>query len=330
MMESSPPKPRIASTARRWSILRIILTVFGVVIGLFVLLFAFGLWSATDQILKPSFKNVTDTPSEGPTTKKSFGNQWENLRYSRKYQFEEVRIASENGELPGWLVKAAENGRSQAEGAIMLVHAGGSDRRQMTKFIEMYLDQRLDVLTFDLSCQGEAPCNRAGITYGDRESQDVLGAFAFLTQRYSRVYAMGTSVGAVAVLLALPSMPGLRGAIAENPFASFRRLLKEAPEAQSMPGWFTDVLVGLVMWRGGFSDEKSAENAMRRGGKVPILFMHSKQDKTISPKQTEDLAVAYGGLKTVWIASRGEHAGLWEADPVAYEQTVADFLQANP
>lgn len=59
--------------------------------------------------------------------------------------------------LPGWLIKAADNGLEPARGAIMLVPAGGSDRREETRLIHFYLTQLLDVLTFDLRCQGEAP-----------------------------------------------------------------------------------------------------------------------------------------------------------------------------
>lgn len=31
---------------------------------------------------------------------------------------------------------------------------------------------------------------------------------------------------------------------------------------------------------------------------------------------------------SVWIADEGEHAGLWDANPSAYEQTAANFRQA--
>jgi len=42
-----------------------------------------------------------------------------------------VKVPSLNGyDLPGWLIGAADNGTGPAEGAIMLIHGGGSDRTE--------------------------------------------------------------------------------------------------------------------------------------------------------------------------------------------------------
>lgn len=328
-MKAAADKPSFVRRIKGWSKRRKILTGAGAATGLLMLFFVAGLWNASGQILKPSFKGVTDFVTCAPETEEFFGKQCGNLRNTEQYKFSEVKMTSENGELPGWLIKTADNGRGQSDGVIMLVHAGGSDRRQMTKLIDQYLDQKLDVLTFDMSCQGEAPCNRAGITYGERESRDVIAAYNFLLKQHDRVYAMGTSVGAAAVLIALPDMPKLAGAIAENPPANFKRLLKEAPEAQSMPAWFTDALASLAMWRGGFDGEKNAEEAMTQAKDAPIFFMHSKKDKTIAPAQTEDISAAYTGPKIIWLAEDGEHSGLWDTNRDTYKQKVTSFLQTT-
>ncbi len=87
----------------------------------------------------------------------------------------------------------------------------------------------------DVGCDGEAPCPLPGLTYGQRESRDVLSAYLFLTSRYDKVLAMGSSVGAASILVALPEMPKLKGVIAENPMASFQKLIAESPAARSIP-----------------------------------------------------------------------------------------------
>lgn len=58
------------------------------------------------------------------------------------------------------------------------------------------------------------------MTYGQRESRDVLSAYLYLAGKYEKLYAMGTSVGAASILIALPEMPKLAGVIAENPMVS--------------------------------------------------------------------------------------------------------------
>src|SRR5579872_461532 len=97
-------------------------------------LFAGGLWFASNQLLFPVWK-------EGGSG---------DLRSTHQFQFSDVRFRSVNGyDLPGWLIKTSENGLGPAQGAVMLVHGGGMDRRSVTKFIGFFLEHKLDVLMFD-------------------------------------------------------------------------------------------------------------------------------------------------------------------------------------
>jgi uncharacterized protein len=163
------------------------------------------------------------------------------------------------------------------------------DRREMTRHIRFFISQKLDVLTFDLSSHGEAPCPVAGLSYGHRESRDVLSAYLYLLRDYETVFAMGGSVGAASLLIALPQMLRLAGVIAENPMINFQRLIQEAPEAQAAPKVFVDLMLRLVMWRGMFDGLLSAENSLRLTHIVPIYFIHSKKDNVVSYRQTEEL-----------------------------------------
>jgi fermentation-respiration switch protein FrsA (DUF1100 family) len=280
-------------------------------------------------LLSPSFQGATrDLAVCKPQTAKAWGEGCGNLRNTHQFKFSEVQLPSSNGyALPGWFIKAADNGMESARGAIMLVPAGGSDRREETRYIQFFLSQKLDVLTFDLGCQGEAPCPVPGLTYGQRESRDVFSAYLYLTDRYEKVYAMGSSVGAASILIALPEMPKLAGVIAENPIASFQRLIREAPESQSMPGWATNVLINLAMRRGRFDGLSSAEHSLPLAKKTPVFFIHSKTDHTVAYKQTQDLVDLYTGPKTVWFPDKGEHAAIWDVDHTDYEQRLADFLK---
>ena len=199
-----------------------------------------------------------------------------------------------------------------------------------TRYVAFYLSQGLDVLTFDLGCHGEAACPTYGLTYGERESNDVRAAYAYLRASYSTVYAFGSSVGASAILVALPETPELRGAIVENPMYSVRRLIKEAPEAQAAPGWFTDLLLHVAMWRGGFDGHPSpADSLPLARADVPMLFIHSTADQVVSYSHSQDLADLYPGPDSVWLPEKGSHAAIWDVDHNEYEQRVAAFLSAT-
>jgi uncharacterized protein len=290
-----------------------------------------GLWSASSQLLFPVWRGVAKNLAVCKAeTAKYWGEGCGNLRTTHEVRFSEVRIRSINAyELPGWLIGAAENGMGPAQGAILLVHAGGSDRREETRYIPFFLSRKLDVLTIDLGCHGEAPCLAPGMTYGDRESRDVLSAYLYLTGKYNKVYAMGTSVGAAAILIALPEMPKLAAVIAENPVFSFQRLIMETPAApRFVPLWFRHLLIRLSMLRGRFDGLQSSENSLRLVKTTPIYFIQSKEDRVNPYRHTLELAALYSGPKTVWFPDKGDHSAIWDVDHADYEKRLAAFLDS--
>jgi len=302
-------------------------------VGLVVLVFAFiqiGLTFASSVLLAPHWQGSTkDFSVCKPETVKAWGKDCGNLQQTHEFAFSTVNFPTVNGyKLPGWLVKTSDNGQGAAKGAIVLVPAGGGDRREMTRYISFYLSQHLDVLTIDMSCQGESPCKPAkGLTYGQRESGDVLSAYLYLNASYPKVYAMGTSVGAAAILTALPAMPKLAGAIAENPFTNFEDLIKQSKDSKSSPKWFINMMISRAQSSGRFDGLANAENSLPLAqNNIPILFIHSTKDTTVSYHQTVDLANLYSGPKTVWLPTYGNHAEIWSADHAAYEAKVSTFL----
>ncbi|GGD85166.1 alpha/beta hydrolase [Paenibacillus nasutitermitis] len=288
-----------------------------------------GLWFSSNMLLSPSFKGVTKDFSRClPETERYFGKSCGNLRQTKEYSFQEVKFFSVNGyDLPGWLITTADNGGTPSKRAIMLVHAGGSDRREETKYIGMYHRLGMDVLTFDLSCHGEAPCITRGLSFGERESADVLSAYHYLKDKYEKVYAMGSSVGAASILIALPGMPDLASVIAENPYTSFERLIKDAPESKSLPEWAVNNLIQLTKIRGKFDGHRSPENSLKLSSSVPIFFIHSKADQNTPYTQTEYLAGVYTGPKTLWEPEQGEHAAIWDTNRTEYEKRIEDYLK---
>jgi fermentation-respiration switch protein FrsA (DUF1100 family) len=309
---------------------RSIFKISAITIVIFIALLTAIIWMASNQLLHPSFKGIpqhfTDCSPEG---EKLWGKGCGNLRITRQFKFNEISVPSTNGyNLPGWLIKSDENSCCGAKGVIMLVHGGGGDRREETIYIAYFLKRQLDVLTFDLSCSGEAPCPVPGLTYGVRESRDVLSAYLYLSARYHKIYTMGTSMGAAAILIAMPQMPNITAAIAENPMASFRKLIFETPASRSAPKWFLDVMLKVTMLRGKFDDLQSAETSLKLINHIPMLFIQSKKDHIIPFESTQKLATVYHGPKTLWLADKGDHAAVWNAAPALYERQLTIFLDS--
>ncbi|PJZ85567.1 alpha/beta hydrolase [Leptospira harrisiae] len=301
------------------------------VILLLLLTFAFGIWSASHQILFPEWKGITkdfsDCNSEG---EKIWGKFCGNIRLTKSYRFQEVSIPSLNGyDLPGWLVPAHDNGILVQKGVILLVHGGGADRRELTRFLPFYLSQGFDVLSFDLSCHGEAPCRIPGLSFGNRESRDVLSAYLYLSQKYNHILMMGSSVGASSILISLPFLERVKGVILENPMLSFNRLILDAPESAALPSWMVRTLIELVTSRGKFDTLLSPENSLPLARNVPLLIIHSRKDSVVPYQHSISLAKLYSGPVQVWFPDLGSHGSVWEANQLEYETIVREFLRRN-
>ncbi len=289
---------------------------------------SFGIWSASNQLLFPVWRDNKDFSTCNPETEKHWGPSCGNLRNSNKFQFEELKIPSTNGfDLPTWKIGTFGNGKGKPQGAIFLVHGGGSDRREMTKHIYFFLKRGLDVYSFDFGCHGEATCIIPGLTYGYRESKDVLSVYHYLSERYDRIYTLGSSVGASSILIALPEMPKLSAVIVENPMYNFERLILEFPgTAKDIPAFFSYLLIKLTQWRGKFETSPSPASSLANAKSVPILFIHSKEDRIVPFQQSQELANIYKGPKELWFLEKGEHGGAREINPQEYERRLSAFL----
>ena len=89
-----------------------------------------------------------------------------------------------------------------------------------------------------------------------------------------------------------------------------------------MPRLFSSMLIKLAMLRGHFDSSVSPEHSLALAGTIPVFFIHSKADKTVSYMQSEDLAHGYRGPSTVWFPATGEHAAVWDMNRAEYEKRV--------
>ncbi|PJZ27010.1 dipeptidyl aminopeptidase [Leptospira hartskeerlii] len=307
---------------------RILLWSISIILLLVPIFVSFGIWSASNQLLFPVWRDNQDFSACNSETEKHWGPFCGNLRNSNEFKFEELKIPSSNGfDLPAWKVSTLENGKGKSKGVIFLVHGGGSDKREMTKHIRFFLKSGLDVFSFDFGCHGEASCTIPGLSYGYRESKDVLSVYRYLSERYDKIYALGSSVGASSILISLPEMPKLSGVIAENPMYNFERLIMEFPgTTKDIPALFSYILIKLTQFRGKFETIPSPASSLANVNYVPILFIHSKEDQVVSFQQSQDLANLYKGPKEIWFPEKGEHGTARDVNPNEYEKRVSAFL----
>ncbi|WP_291873626.1 alpha/beta hydrolase [Leptospira sp.] len=299
--------------------------------SIFILLMIFGIWTASNQILFPKWKGITKDLSDcNREVEGLWGKHCGNIRLTKEFPFSEISIPSINGyRLPGWMVSTKENEKNfdnQKSKVIILVHGGGSDRREVTRYIPFYLSLGMDVISFDLSCHGEAPCHFPGLSFGIRESRDVLSVLVYVKQHYKEIYMFGSSVGGSSVLINLPIISEVKAIIVENPMISFERLISDSKESKSLPKQMINLLVKLVLLRGNFDTMLSPENSMKLTKGIPILLIHSKQDQIVSYLHSKYLSELYLGPSELWCPSYGAHGLIWNSNPSEYESKIREFI----
>lgn len=236
------------------------------------------LWPASEAILRPSGPGgVGEIGSCSQLAMQAWGADCGRLSARMDVEKLPWEVQSNNGyTLSGWILRSTTQGRFR--NVLLYVPGGGSDRREASRYVDLAHSLGFDLASFDPVCHGLSPCIGGGVSYGDRESVDVRSAVQQLTESYRHIVVMGSSVGALSILKALPSTQGVAGAILENPMESLYQLLRDAEESEGLPDWMVASLAGITQLRTGSSAAPSALEALRMAAPPPLLFIHSKSD----------------------------------------------------
>jgi alpha-beta hydrolase superfamily lysophospholipase len=229
----------------------------------------------------------------------------------------------------GWWIEAAPE--KPLLGSVILVHGGGVDRRAMTKHARYLHDAGYNVALIDCYNHGLTKGDGRGLSFGLWESSSVLAAAGYARSRAPGVpvFAMGTSQGAFTSLLAAATSPVIAGVIAENPYISVKRVLREFPALYWLPKAVKEgSLVLLSAWLGESLDHLDVRDFADRLEKTPVLLIHSKGDHVVASAQSEEIYGALRGRRELWLVDRGDHEFIWNVDPDEYQRRVLSFLKS--
>ena len=118
--------------------------------------------------------------------------------------------------LAGWYGEA-----SRTPATIILCHGLPGDKRDMGGLAHALMDAGFGVLAFDFRSWGES--DRGPVTFGRRETQDVLGAVKFVQHRRAEppqhIGVVGLSMGAAAAIMAAAETPAIEAVVADSSYA---------------------------------------------------------------------------------------------------------------
>ena len=234
-----------------------------------------------------------------------------------------------------------------ARAAIVLVHGGGDDNRAQPHADGLRLARDLvarhyAVLALDLRNYGESDATPEGITFGEEESNDVIGAMDFLAAGHPglRFGALGMSMGGETVLYAAARDARLEAVVTDGAFAEARTIAGNfvsaatgLPRAVLAPFlWSAERLHGVPLGRG------RAVDVAGRIAPRAVLLIHNEGDPIVPIEHCRRLAAAIPGAQ-VWItpapppghalwASQGRwgmHTQCYRLAPEEYVERVTRF-----
>lgn len=242
---------------------------------------------------------------------------------SADFPVESVQIPSrDNVIVHGWLVQGIPG-----EGVVLLAHSMRSNRVEMLSRARFLRNKGYSVLLIDLQGHGETIGDK--ITFGLKESENIEASVDFLRKNFpnERIGAIGTSLGAAAIVLAKHNLK-LNAVILE----SLHPTLEEAVENRLKLhfGDYGSMLLPLMLWQLSLNlDIAIAElNPIEQIDRLnaPVLFISGTHDAHTTQSETERLYASARIPKELWIVPGAKHFNMHTYAGREYEQRVDEFL----
>lgn len=242
----------------------------------------------------------------------------------------DVTIQSHDGLTLHGLWVPAEN----PKGTLLFAH--GYRSTYLVDFgpaFNFYHSLGLNLLIPSQRCHGKSQGKY--ITFGVRESEDMLGWIEFHNRKFGSqpVILSGMSMGASTVLYLadrdLP--PNVRGIIADCGFTSpkeimasvFRRVT-HLPAGVSLfaTDLFARILAGFRL------NEKDTQKSLI-GSRVPVLMVHGTADTFVPCEMSQRGYAACTGQKQLLLVEGAEHGVSFLVDRERYREAIVNFLHTN-
>lgn len=214
-----------------------------------------------------------------------------------------------------------------ASGAVLLLPGIRANRLSMIERARFLHRAGYSVLLIDFQATGETTGKH--ITFGWKESQDVIAARDFIRQTNPTipVAIIGSSLGGAAALLATPPLK-IDALILEEVYPTIEIATRNRMEnylgALGRP--LAPLLLNQLQWRLGVSASELRPVDHIERVECPVLIMSGENDKNTRPTDTRMLVERARNPKEVWFVPNAGHVDLHRAARQEYETRVLAFL----
>ena len=246
--------------------------------------------------------------------------------------YEEVEFTSRTDGLTlrGWYIEIERGGPT-----VLFVHGVDSVRSGNNALLlaSMLTERGFNVLLFDL--RGHGSSDGDGLSGGDHERKDVLGAIDFLEERGvppSNVGVLGVSMGAAAAALALAEAPSVEALVLDSPYANLSDLIAQEIGIRSvLPGWAGSLFVPGVRLaaRLALDIDIGAVDLERAVAELdyPVLIIHGEDDARVAVEHGIRVHTASHAESELWLLEGLGHADAFDAHPEEYARRVSAYFR---
>lgn len=200
--------------------------------------------------------------------------------------------------LRGWQCEAAGLPR---RGTIIYLHGVADNRGSAVGVIEKFRPLGYDVVAYDSRAHGASEGDRC--TYGYYEKRDVQRVIDQLNT--NDVILIGHSLGAAIALQAAAIEPRVRGVVAASTFSDLRTIATE--RAAYYPAWSLAPAFARAERDGRFVVDEVSPLKAAAQITVPVLLIHSRNDRDTLPIHSERVFAALRGSKQLVLVDGAAH-----------------------
>jgi fermentation-respiration switch protein FrsA (DUF1100 family) len=237
---------------------------------------------------------------------------------------ESVSFESESGAtVHGWWCPAVES-----RGVVLLLPGIRANRLDMVGRARFLRRANYSVLLIDLQATGETKGDH--ITFGWKESRDVLAAVDFIRQQKpeGRIAIIGSSLGGAAALLATPPLK-IDAMVLEAVYPTIEIATRNRMENYlgAVGRTLTPLLLMQLQPRLGVSPSLLRPIDHIAAVDSPVFIISGDKDKNTRPADTRMLFEQARSPKQLWLVPNAGHVDLHQAQRIDYESRVLTFVE---
>lgn len=222
-----------------------------------------------------------------------------NNEAARRFIPEDIYFqASDGTKLHGWFFKA----QGESKGTIMVLHGNAENISTHVNSVLWLVKEGYDIFTFDYRGYGlsEGRATVEGVHLDAKAAMEKV--FNLPQANKGRLFVLGQSIGGAIAVYTLANSPhkvSIKALITDSPFSDYRRIAREKLGDLFLT-WLLQYPLSFL-----FDNNYSPEKQIRKISPLPLLFLHTEEDKVVPSHHSSVLYNEAGEPKEIWI-TRGD------------------------